>query len=216
MTNPIRFDKIMDNLYFTLSTVSKKAIQQLIKNFITTKEANSFEEQLLINIVTTYPIVVPILVNTKIQTNKFIQHLIERENSYPLLKAILNCSALRYRSGENYITEEIVPLIITQCIKRITSKTATLETYRILLQSLLVANISLLTTDLIQPLINLIDENIVASKDMKEILSYSEINYEFIKLYLRKKAHEMKKDPQNFEKIYQNIIWNEFRQFVNQ
>jgi hypothetical protein len=124
ITNPVQFDKVMDNYYFTLDNNAKRYIQYLVNewmNLVNSKEEKFASTSLIImqNMISLYPIALPLFCTTRIylannSTKRFTEVLVGNINpsSFAILKSIIECRCIRFKNGRDYIKEEIVPLIL--------------------------------------------------------------------------------------------------------
>jgi hypothetical protein len=91
ITNPVQFDKVMDNYYFTLDNNAKKYVQYLVNEWIRLVNSNEVKLasiclSLMQNLITLYPISLPLFCTTRIYlannaTKRFIEVLVDNVNS---------------------------------------------------------------------------------------------------------------------------------------
>ena len=67
MTNPIQFEKVMDNYYFNLEPNSKKFLEHSCLVWKNASPASNLETQLIREIIKNYPISVPILASVRLE-----------------------------------------------------------------------------------------------------------------------------------------------------
>lgn len=87
ITNPVQFDKVMDNYYFTLDNNAKKYVQYLVNDWIRLLNSNeaklsSISLSLMENLITLYPVSLPLFCTTRIYlannvTKRFIEVLVD-------------------------------------------------------------------------------------------------------------------------------------------
>lgn len=87
ITNPVQFDKVMDNYYFTLDNNSKKYVQFVVNEWfilLTNKENTKASVclSLMKNLISLYPVALPLFCTTRVYlpnnvTKRFVEVLVD-------------------------------------------------------------------------------------------------------------------------------------------
>lgn len=142
MTNPVQFDKVMDNYYFSLDKNGKRFVQYLTLDWVESKQHSGANLAIIKELIQKYPIAIPLLASTRVTiedvSSRFIELLVRdiSPESYPLVKTIVECRSIRYRNGRDYVREEVVPLILKETIKKINEGTTQVEHFELLALSI--------------------------------------------------------------------------------
>lgn len=201
----------MDNYYFSLDKNAKKFVQFLTIDWVESQGTSS-TISLLRELITKYPISIPLLCSSRVtvgnSSNRFIEIFVRDicEASLSLIKKIVECRCIRYRNGRDYVREEIIPNILKETILKINSSTQQIEHFELLALCLSIFWPSDLKMDLIQNSIEVLKYQITQSKSEEEVFRLSNAHNQVLKKFFEKKEVDMRKT--GLKNIYEQQVWN--------
>jgi hypothetical protein len=157
ITNPVQFEKVMDNYYFALDKNAKRFLQFLTIDWTESKgESLAATIAILQELLERYPIAIPLLCATRITDNNVASRFIEyvarnvTADSYPITRRIIECRCIRYKNGRDYVREELLPLVLKETVKKINEGSQKVEHFQLLALALKHYPVIDLKADLIQ------------------------------------------------------------------